>query len=109
MNFIDFILIFFNFQLPRIGRFGETPLTGDVSADFRAPNIFKMLDDELGTWDETSPDPKVYYIWVTTPSGNALPVIFTEEQWKMIHEVAAMSECSVEDVIIQVTKERYSI
>lgn len=109
MNFIDFVLIFFNFEPPYFSRFGRTPRTKDVPTDFPAPNIFKTLDDELGTWNETSSDPMVYFIWVTTPSGNALPVIFTEEQWKMIHEVATMSHSTVEEVIIDVTRDRYSI
>lgn len=109
MNFIDFLVIFFNFESPFRKSFGQTPSTKDVSTDFRATNIFKMLDDELGTWNETSSDPQVYFIWVTTPGGYALPVIFTEEQWKMIHEVATMSGVSIEDVIIDVTKERYSL
>ncbi len=109
MNFIDLVVNFFNFGLPVFKRFGQTPFTKDVSTDFSAPNIFKMLDDELGTWNETSSDPQVYFIWVTTPNGYALPVIFTEEQWKMIQEVATMSDCSVEDVIIDVTKDRYSL
>lgn len=109
MNFIDLVLIFFNLELPLFRRLGQTPSTKDVSTDFSAPNIFKTLDDELGTWNETSSDPQVYFIWVSTPAGYALPVIFTEEQWKMIHEVATMSGCSVEDVIIDVTKDRYSL
>ena len=109
MFFIDIVLFFLNLQLPFVKPVGQTPSTKEVSADFSAQNIFKTLDDELGTWNETASDPMVYFIWVTTPSGNALPVIFTEEQWKMLHEVATMSGSSVEDVIIDVTRDRYSI
>lgn len=109
MNFIDLVLLFFNFESPVVKRVGQTPFSKEVPTDFTAPNIFKMLDDELGTWNETSSDPQVYFIWVTTPGGYALPVIFTEEQWKMVHEVATMSGCSVEDVIVDVTKGRYSL
>jgi len=109
MNFIDLVLLFFNFEPPFLKGFGRSSLFSGSSTDFTAPNIFKTLDDELGTWNETSSDPQVYFIWVTTPGGYALPVIFTEEQWKMVHEVATMSGCSVEDVIVDVTKDRYSL
>jgi hypothetical protein len=36
-------------------------------------------------------------------------MIFSEEQWKMLHEVATISGKTVEDVIIDVTKDRYSL
>jgi hypothetical protein len=109
MFFIATVLFFLNIERPSLFNVGRTSQQEEFSADFSAHNIFKTLDDELGTWNETASDPMVYFIWVTTPSGNTLPVIFTEEQWKMLHEVATMSECSVEDVIIDVTRERYSL
>ncbi|WP_290607462.1 hypothetical protein [Janthinobacterium sp.] len=108
MSFLDFISFFFNFQPPSFGFLGRTSLHENVPTDPSAHNIFKMLDDQFGTYDEVSHDPMVYFIWVSTPSGHRLPVIFSEQQWKMIHEVATMSGTSVEDVIVDVTKERYS-
>jgi hypothetical protein len=107
MSFLDFISFFFNFQPPSFGFLGGTSRYENVSTDLSAHNIFKMLDDQFGTEDETFYEPMVYFIWVSTPSGHRLPVIFSEQQWKMIHEVAIMSGSSVEDVIVEVTKERY--
>ena len=105
MFLIDLVLFFFNFQAPYFGRDSSK---SDVSTDFSAHNIFKILDEELGTTDVESSEPMLYFIWVTSPSGYSIPMIFSEEQWKMLHEVATMCDKSVEDVIIDVAKDRYS-
>jgi len=106
MFLIDLVLFFFNFQMPC---FGGDSSESDVSTDFSAHNIFKILDEELGTTDVESSEPMLYFIWVTSPSGYSIPMIFSEEQWKMLHEVATISGKTVEDVIIDVTKDRYSL
>ncbi len=71
-------------------------------------SVFSQIESDIGVDDIPVPEEEItYFIWVTTPTGQAMPVILSHENWMMALEVAAMTDSSVEEVVIDIAKDRF--
>lgn len=67
------------------------------------------LDKAIGIKVEDIPDlePKMLMAWIATPYGFSVPLVFSPVQWTFVHELASINNTGVEEMLIEIARDKY--